>query len=235
VAAFVRHALRARKPLLDIRLFASRAFTSAAATNFCLGGALFGAMILLPLYFQTIRGESAVRTGLLLAFQGVGMSVAMPLAGRLTDRFGGGILAACGVAITALATLPFAFVDEHTSYTLICGSLVARGFGIGMAFMPAMAAAYAVLRPDQVIDATPQLNVIQRVGGSIGTAIFAVVLSRDLRRADGVHGAAAAYASTYWWVLAVTAVAVVPAIVLARVERVRRRRTSAAVAVEAAA
>ena len=55
-----------------------------------------------------------------------------------------------------------------------------RGIGIGFAFVPAMAAAYASLRREELSDATPQMNVLQRVGGSIGTAVLAVVLQRAL-------------------------------------------------------
>ena len=58
---------------------------------------------------------------------------------------------------------------------LISAAMIVRGFGIGMSMMPSMTAAYAVLRPDQINDATPQLTVLQRVGGSIGTAILTVV------------------------------------------------------------
>jgi len=104
--------------------------------------------------------------------------------------------------------------------------MVVRGFGIGMSFMPAMTAAFAVLRPDQVNDASPQLNTLQRVGGSIGTAILTVVLQGKLDAAGtGRAAAAGAFGSTYWWVLAVTLVALAPAAVLTLVER-RARATA---------
>ncbi len=102
IASFVRHALRVDEPLLDVRLFGNRAFSAAAVTTFCLGGALFGAMLILPLYYQVVRGESALTTGLLLAPQGIGAAFAMFLSGRLTDRVGGGPVALLGVAITAV-------------------------------------------------------------------------------------------------------------------------------------
>src|SRR5919107_182568 len=72
VAAFVVHARRAPRPLIDVGLFRHSAFSAAAATTFLLGGALFGAMIILPLYFQIDRGETALTAGLLMAPQGVG-------------------------------------------------------------------------------------------------------------------------------------------------------------------
>ena len=81
--------------------------------------------------------------------------------------------------------------------------MIVRGFGIGMSMMPAMTAAYAVLRPDQVNNATPQLNVLQRVGGSIGTAILAVVAPERHQRAGRPTpaGVAGAFGDTYWWVI----------------------------------
>ena len=78
---------------------------------FALGGAVFGGMILFPLYLQQVRGLSAFETGLLLAPMGVGMIVILPLIGRQVDRHGGGRFALAGLIVTTIATIPFAFVD----------------------------------------------------------------------------------------------------------------------------
>src|ERR671916_15731 len=169
VAAFVVHARRAPRPLIDVGLFRHAAFSAAAATTFLLGGALFGAMIILPLYFQIDRGETALTAGLLMAPQGVGAAIAMPMAGRLTDRIGAGPIVVAGLIITTLATIPLAFVSDSTSYGLLAALLVVRGVGMGGAMMPSMAAAYSVLKGPEVPRATSALNVIQRVGGSLGT------------------------------------------------------------------
>ena len=93
IGLFVLHALRTPRPLIDMRMFGSIGFSAAAATTFLLGAALFGAMLLLPLYFQVDRGESALSAGLLMAPQGIGAALVMPLSGRLTDRIGGGRVA----------------------------------------------------------------------------------------------------------------------------------------------
>jgi EmrB/QacA subfamily drug resistance transporter len=223
VAAFIVRSLRVPEPLLDLRLFANKAFSSAAFTTFCLGAALFGAMILMPLYFQTVRGEDAVHTGLLLMPQGVGAAIAMGLSGRVTERVGGGLTALVGVIITIVATLPFVLIGAETSYWLIGAAMVFRGFGIGMSMMPSMTAAFSVLRRDQVAHASPQLTVLQRVGGSIGTAIFTVVLQRGIEGSAGdAAGIATAFGDAYWWVLAVSVAALVPVLMLARVERTAR-------------
>ena len=98
--------------------------------------------------------------------------------------------------------------------------------GVGFAFMPVMSAAYASLDRSELSDATPQLNVIQRVGGSIGTAVLAVVLQRALSHAHGIDAAAGSYATAFWWSLGLTALATVPCVVLLRAER--QARTAAA-------
>ena len=226
ICVFVVHALRAEQPLLNVRLFGDANFSSAALTTFVLGGSLFGAMLIMPLYFQLVRGEDAVATGLLLIPQGIGAAVAMGLSGRLTDRVGGGRVALAGLGVTLLTTIPFVMLGASTSYFDIGAAMIGRGFGIGLTMMPAMTAAYARLRPRDIAHATPQLNVLQRVGGSIGTALLTVVLQHSL--AAGPHtaaGAASAFGHTYLWVLALTAVAIAPAIVLARAERDRAAET----------
>ena len=157
--------------------------------------------------------------------QGVGAAFAMALSGRVTERVGGGITALFGGVVTAIATLPFVFIGAETSYWLIGTAMVFRGFGIGMSMMPSMTAAFGVLRRDQVADASPQLTVLQRVGGSIGTAILTVVLQRGIdANAAAAAGAAGAFGDTYWWVMAVAVAALVPVIILARSSGRRRGR-----------
>jgi EmrB/QacA subfamily drug resistance transporter len=227
VATFAVYALRVPRPLLNLRLYARPTFSSASIAMFCIGAALFGGMILLPLYWQTIRHEDVVVTGLLTAPQGLGAALVMPIAGKLTDRFGGGPLALFGVLLTAVATIPFALIGTHTSIVFLCIAMVVRGFGIGFAFMPAMSAAFASLDRSELSDATPQLNVLQRVGGSIGIAVLAVVLQRGLNSAHSLSAAASAYGTAFWFAVGLTAVAIIPCVVLMRAERAARRAKAA--------
>jgi EmrB/QacA subfamily drug resistance transporter len=223
VGLFVRHALRVPNPLLDMRLYKRATFSSASFAMFCLGAALFGGMILLPLYWQTVRLETVVVTGLLTAPQGLGAAFAMPIAGKLTDRIGGGPVALFGVTLCTVATIPFALIGAHTSILWLSAAMFVRGIGIGFGFMPAMAAAFASLERSQLSSATPQLNVLQRVGGSIGTALLAVVLQRALIGAHGLSGAAHAYGTAFLASAALSALAIIPCVILMRAERAARR------------
>jgi len=235
IGAFAAHALRVPRPLLDLRLYRRATFAAASITMFCLGAALFGGMILMPLYWQQVRFESVVDTGLLTAPMGLGMALVMPVAGRLSDRFGGGPLALLGVVVTTLATVPFGFISAHTSITYLSLAMFVRGAGVGFAFMPAMAAAFAALHHSELADATPQLNVLQRVGGSIGTAVLAVVLQRALSGTHGVAAAASAYGTAFWWAVGLTSLAIAPCIVLVRAERAARAQPREVLALPAEA
>ena len=235
IGVFVWHALQIKNPLLDLRLYRRRTFSSASFAMFCLGAALFGGMILLPLYWQGIRHEDVVKTGLLTAPQGLGMALVMPLAGKLSDRLGGGPLALFGVIVTTLATIPFGLISADSSVFGLSVAMFIRGMGIGFAFMPAMAAAFASLDRSELSHATPQMNMLQRVGGSIGTAVLAVVLQRALIGADTISAQAAAYGTAFWWSAGLTALAIIPCIILLRAERAARAAKGAVVAPDAEA
>ncbi len=217
--AFCLHALRIPRPLLDVRLYKNKVFAGASFTTFGLGAALFGAMILVPLYYQTVRHLSVIDTGLLNGPQGIGALIMMPIAGRLTERYGGGRVAICGVSLLALSTIPLAFIGAHTSYWAISAVLFVRGISIGLGFMPAMTAAFASMKPEQLSDATPQINVVMRLGSAIGVAVLAVVLQRA---SVGVHtdaGLADAFAHTYWWAFGIALLSLIPCLMLLKAER----------------
>jgi MFS family permease len=177
----------------------------------------------MPLYWQDVRHQSVVDAGLLMAPQGLGAAMVMPLAGRLADRFGGGPIALIGVLITAVGSIPFGLIGAHTSTVWLSIVLFLRGTGIGFGFMPAMTAAFASLERSELSDATPQLNVLQRVGGSLGTAVLAVVLQRALAGAHTPVAAASAYGTAFWASVIIAAVGIVPCMVLLRAERAARR------------
>ena len=142
VGLFIWHSLHVERPLIDLRLFGSAGFSAAAGTTFFLGAALFGTLLILPLYYQVDRGQSALSAGLLLAPQGIGAALMLPISGRLTDRAGGGPVALAGCLVLAVATVPFMFVTGHTPYLLLAGMLFLRGMGLGAAVQPSAAAAY---------------------------------------------------------------------------------------------
>jgi EmrB/QacA subfamily drug resistance transporter len=236
IVAFVVHALRTDEPLIDLGLFRNRTFTVASATMILFSVAFFGAMLLMPLYFQVVRGESALQAGLILAPQGLGAMLTMPIAGRLVDRTGAGRIVLAGMVLIVIGFLAYTGLTADTSYWLLEGSLFVMGMGLGATMMPTMSAAMSTLTNAAVAKASTTLNIIQQVGGSIGTATMAVLLttalSNRLPGTGGGIGAAAsvppdarakvlplmadAFGSTFTWALVLVGVAFLPALLLPR-------------------
>jgi len=235
VVAFVLHALRIDRPLLDMHLFRDRGFAVSNVAIFIFGGALYAGMILLPLFSQVVKGDSALIAGLSLAPQGIGAMITMPYGGKLTDRVGAGTVVPIGMAVFLLGTLMFTQLTPHTSYAWIGLSLFVRGMGMGWVMMPLMAAAYANLTRTMVPRATTTLNIMMRVGGSFGTALVAVVLQRQVSsRLPHIpsilgsvptsvtvkpppvvaHQLAASFGYTFWVVVVMTAVGFVATLLL---------------------
>jgi hypothetical protein len=126
------------------------------------------------------------------------------------------------VVITTAFTLPLALVGAHTPIPFLMVTMFLRGTGIALCFVPTMTAAFASLRHSELSDATPQLNVMMRVGGSFGTAILADVLQRAATGAHSVDQAAAAFGTAFWWALGMAAVSIIPCLWLRSAERKAR-------------
>jgi EmrB/QacA subfamily drug resistance transporter len=252
VALFVWHAtVRGKNALIDVSLFVRRGFATAAATNFLLGIALFGSLILLPLYYQVVRHESPLQTGLLLVPQGLGAALAMPLAGWLTDKIGARVVVSAGMVLALLGTLTYTQVGAGTSYLYLAGALLVIGVGLGSTIMPSMAAAFQTLSREETPRATSALNAIQRIAGAIGTALMAIILQRAIAaNVSGLHGGiqamaslsqeqraqaapalADAFGTTFWVALGLIGAALVPALLLPRL-RHRNEDTAAVPAAE---
>jgi MFS family permease len=185
------------------------------------GFSLYGAMLLLPLYYQEVRGVSALTAGLMLVPQGVGALLSRGLAGRLTDKIGARPIAVAGFAIVAAATIPFAFAGPQTSPWLLALWLLIRGFGLGAVTIPVMAVAFLGLDKQQIAHSSVLTRTIQQIGGSFGTAVLAVILSAA---STARHGdAAAAFDIAFWWATGFSALAVLLALWLPAGSRRWRR------------
>jgi EmrB/QacA subfamily drug resistance transporter len=210
--------------LIDVRLLRRRGFGSAAAVNLLLMVALFGSLILIPLYYEAVRHASPLQIGLLLAPQGMGAALALPLAGKLTDKISARRVASVGLVVALLGTLAYTQVGPGTSYLYLSGALLVIGAGIGATVVPSMAAAFKSLSRAETPRGTSAINVIQRIGGAIGTALFAIVLQHSISANPAAHPSdpaalAGAFGTTFWVAAGLIAAALAAALLLPRPQR----------------
>ena len=202
--------------MLDLRLFKSRNFSASTVLLFLSGIITNGAMLLLPLYYQQVRGESVLFAGLLLIPQGVGMLLTRSWVGRLTDRIGSRMIVVISLVVTMVGTLPFAFAGSDTNQVLLAVALLIRGAGLGGLLIPIMASAYRGLSRDQVPHASIATRILSTIGGAFGSAILATIVQHQLssRSVSGIQTVASAYNVAFWWSIGFTVIAIIPALLL---------------------
>ena len=239
IAAWFVHSWRTPNPLIDIRTFVHTRAGYAGASFFLFAISVFGTMLLIPLYYQVVRGASALDAGLLLAPGGLGAMLLMPVSGKLTDRYGPTWLPAAGLPLVAIGLIPFVFVGATTSYWILGAGSFVQGLGMGLAMMPNMTAAMQSVPRSAIARTSTAMNIIRQAGASVGVAILSVILASAVTSnlpiasarasSSGSGGLAAlqdlparahaviatplanAFGSTFVWALVMIVIAFIPA------------------------
>ncbi|KGN32869.1 major facilitator transporter [Knoellia sinensis KCTC 19936] len=194
IIAFVFHSFRPEHPLLDLRLFKNKNLTWSTITMFIFAGAFFGGLLLVPTYLQQVKGETAFDAGLLIAPQGIGAMLTMPIAGALADKIPVGRIVPFGLLLITGGMFALTQVDAETSYWgFLIPVLFVMGLGMGATMMPLMTSALKTLTAHQVARGSTLLNITQQVASSIGVAIISVVLTNGLKN-DPLVSQAGAFA-----------------------------------------
>lgn len=222
LAGFTARALHTTDPLIDLRLLRTRSFAASCVLLFASGLALFGSLLLLPIFFQQLRGQTVIATGLLLAPQGLGSLIARPI-GALADHTGPRPVILASLTLTAAAALAFSFAGQHTPVLLLSGILVVLGFGISSANMGVMVGAFTDLSADQLPHASSVTRIVQQLGGAFGAAVIAIVLQHQLTTHPAPQPALA-FTHTFWWIAAFALLAVIPTLLLPRTHHDTTRR-----------
>ncbi|MFC0109580.1 DHA2 family efflux MFS transporter permease subunit [Kibdelosporangium aridum] len=234
LVGFIVHALKTENPLIDLTLFRNRTFTAATATMTLYMIAFLGAMMVVPTYFMLVRGHGALAAGLLVAPQGIGALLTMPIAGRLADRIGAGKVVLPGLVLIMGSFAMLTKVGADSPYWLLMLALFVAGLGMGMSMMPINSAALQTLTKRMVARASAALTVVQQTAGAIGAAVVSIILAGLLAGQFGVStsdgqlaataaladpatrdaaaaASASAFASTFVWTLVLVVLCLIPA------------------------
>ncbi|MGN6710165.1 MDR family MFS transporter [Anaerocolumna jejuensis] len=208
-------AIRKEQAILPLHLFKMKNFSAVMAGLFLAGIATNGPMLLLPLFFQNIKGFSVLNTGLILIPQGIGMLVARPLIGRLTDKLGARNVVLVSLVLTIAGTIPFVFFGEASSLIIVSIVLFVRGMGVGGITIPMMTDAYTGMVKQEIAQASVGTRLMQNIGGAFGSAVLATVVSLSIQgKAPTIPFMTTAYHDGFMLALVLSLVLLIPVLFL---------------------
>ena len=207
LAAFTVHSLRGRRPaLVDVRMFARRSFGLGSVITFAGGFSTYALSFLLPLFYQQVRGETVLHTGLLLITQGLGTIFFVVAVRNVAARFDSRFVIAAGVALTMIGTVPFALADARGGTAVLLTAQFAQGLGFAATTFPVMTLALSGLSHAETPRGSAAFSVVQRVGAPFGVAVVAVILQNLLDGATTTTDQLAAFSGTFWWIFGLSTV-----------------------------
>jgi EmrB/QacA subfamily drug resistance transporter len=214
IAAFVRHAFRPVHPLIDLRLFKNRQLTLSVIGMFLFAMSFFGAALLLPSYFQQVRLQDTLHSGLLVAPQGLGAMITMPIAGFLADRIAIKKIVVPGLVVICLGMAELTQLGAHTSYALVLSALFVMGLGMGATMMPLFTGALQTLTGPTIARGSTLMNIMQQIASSFGAAIMTVILTNQTKTATSAEAVARGFGTTFTVAVLLVAVTLIPVFLL---------------------
>jgi EmrB/QacA subfamily drug resistance transporter len=170
--------IRARQPMIDLRLFTHRPFTIGNLSSLFNAMARQGVTFLFVFYFQGPKGDDPITAGLLLTPIAAAMLLVSPFSGYLADRFGSRWLSVIGLALTTVGLAGMAFIDLNTSYWYIVAVMAVMGAGSGFFNSPNSRLIMTSVRPGQRGLAAGSRTMLTNSGGVISIALtLAIVVS----------------------------------------------------------
>jgi len=187
------------RALLDLRPFSTPAFSLGLGMLVISMMALFGALILLPLYLQNVRGINILTTGLLLLPGGLVMGVLSPFVGRIYDRTGPRVLVISGAAVVAAALWLMAMLDAESALPMVVLIHSLLMGGLASVMTPLMTSSLGSLPDELYSHGSAIFSTIQQLAGAAGTALFVTVMTYTAtdRLADGATEVDAAQAGIH--------------------------------------
>jgi DHA2 family multidrug resistance protein len=168
----------AEHPIVNLRTFRNVTFSSGNLVMFFAFFNLFGSIVLLPIYLQTLMGYTATLAGLVLGPGGVATLIAMPVAGRLVTRVNPKALLAFGIIMSAYSTYLMSQFNLLADFDTIIWPRIVLGVGMGFLFIPLTTLTMAGIRREDMGNATAIYNLLRNLGGSFGVAFVTTVLAR---------------------------------------------------------
>lgn len=178
LSGFIYSQLTRKKTLVDLSIFRNRNFAFGCLLIFMFGAAVYSAVTLLPLYYQSMLDYSAWAAGLVVSPRGIGAILAMPLVGLLVAKMDTRYLVSLGFGIFAICSLVWGELTLQVSPWSLLMPIIISGFSLGMVFVPLSVTALGDLKPEQVGNGSGLYNLLRNIGGSVGISVVETLLAR---------------------------------------------------------
>src|SRR6266404_5649108 len=178
LVAFIIWELRAKEPIVNLRVLANRNFAVGTALIAAMGVVLYGTIALLPLFLQTLIGYPALQSGLAVSPRGIGAVFSMIIVGRLVGKIDGRYLIMFGFSVLGFSTYLLSDIDLQISMGTIVWPQIVSGLAMGFVFVPLTVMATGTLTAEQIGNATGIFNLMRNIGGSFGIATVTTMLAR---------------------------------------------------------
>lgn len=178
LVALVWVELTHEQPIINLRLFRNLSFAAGNAIFFVVGFGLYSSIMLIPMFLQVLMGYSATDAGMVMAPGGIATMLTMPLVGALLTKWDGRKVVFCGLIIAATAMFLMQRFDLHASYWDFVWPRVVLGVGLAMLFVPLTTVTLAAIPKPEMGNATGLFNLLRNIGGSVGIAVAATLVSR---------------------------------------------------------
>ena len=198
IAWELREGKRENRPILNLRLFASRNFSTSFLMMFVFGFTLYATTVLLPQLLQTLMGYTAELSGFAMSSGGLATIMCMPIVGILISKLDGRYLIMFGFASMALALYYMTSLDLQMSFAYAAKLRFIQSIGLAFLFVPINTLIYAGVPATKNNDVSGLSNLARNIGGSAGTSFFTTVLARHQQThqqhlVQHVSGGSAAY------------------------------------------
>jgi MFS transporter, DHA2 family, multidrug resistance protein len=186
---FIIHELRTPAPILNLRVFKERTYTAGVFLMTTLGFVLYGGLVLLPLFLQTVLGYPSIQAGIAVAPRGLGSFIAMPAVGFLTSKVDPRKLLIVGLIFGSFTLWDLGSLNLQIGYWDIFWPQFFQGIALGMVFVPLTTVTMSLIRREEMGNAASLFNFMRNMGGSVGIAAVATMLSRNAQAQYNTMGA----------------------------------------------
>jgi DHA2 family multidrug resistance protein len=194
IGVFIFHELRTRNPVVHLRVFKERTYAAGVFLMTMLGFVLYGSMLLLPIFLQTLLGYPALDAGIAMAPRGLGSFLMMPVVGTVLGKFDPRKVLAAGLVIASGTLYELSKLNLNAGYWDIFWPQFIQGASLALLFVPLTTATMDPIRKEEMGNATSMFNLMRNIGGSVGIASATTYLFRTQQFYTNLFGAHVAQA-----------------------------------------